>query len=270
MSKKAETDNKPIYFKGKFSVYFLKTIKMLAFLVSCLGVVVIAVCVIYYIEDDDLQNIILPIVAAIFGGICTLLGVAWTIKKGDADRKADLKRIDDERKREEQKRHIPYIRLAPGYEAVHTAFVTDVKHYDFESFIKAEKITDNRIYIIKIDPFIIKNVSLSTIILCGIYIDDRFFPLASNELVECNGICQIQFEINRWYPFTRKIQSITLVVSDILKNRYTITCKLYASLDDKPFRQTASNQVEYSTFSYKCTVESLSLPKLQEEDFINE
>ena len=270
MNKKSKIVKAPTSLKGMLSKFFIMVLKILAILIVCVGVVGIAVYAIYHIEDADLRNILLAISAAIFGGLCTLLGVAWTIKKGDADRKADLERIEDERKKEEQKKHIPYIRLAPGYETSHTAFVTSVKDYDFESFVKAEKIQDNQFYIIKIDPFIIKNISLSTIILLGIYIDDRYFPLVNNELVECNGICQIQFEINRWYPFTQKVQFITLVVSDILKNRYTITCKLYARLVDKPQHQTASNQVEYRIFSYKCTVESLSLPKMQDGGLTNE
>ena len=54
----------------------------------------IAIYLIYIISNIALQQIVLAIVAAVFGGLFTLVGVAWTIKKGDADRNAELKRIE--------------------------------------------------------------------------------------------------------------------------------------------------------------------------------
>ena len=58
------------------------------------------VYLIYLIPEKELQAIILTIVAALYGGLITLVGVAWTIKKSDKDRKADeiLKKADEEAK----------------------------------------------------------------------------------------------------------------------------------------------------------------------------
>lgn len=41
---------------------------------------------IFIIPNDSLQEIVLTIVAALYGGVLTLVGVAWTIKKGDSER----------------------------------------------------------------------------------------------------------------------------------------------------------------------------------------
>lgn len=47
----------------------------------------IAVYLIYIIPENTLRDIVTTITAAFFGGLLTLVGVAWTIKKSDNDRK---------------------------------------------------------------------------------------------------------------------------------------------------------------------------------------
>ena len=47
----------------------------------------IAVYLIYIISDSALRYIVTTITAAFFGGLLTLVGVAWTIKKSDYDRR---------------------------------------------------------------------------------------------------------------------------------------------------------------------------------------
>lgn len=46
---------------------------------------------IFIIPNDSLQEIVLTITAALYGGVLTLVGVAWTIKKGDEDKKESYK-----------------------------------------------------------------------------------------------------------------------------------------------------------------------------------
>ena len=47
----------------------------------------LTVYLIYLIPEKELQTIILTIVAALYGGLITLVGVAWTIKKSDKNKK---------------------------------------------------------------------------------------------------------------------------------------------------------------------------------------
>lgn len=49
----------------------------------------LTVYLIYIIPNLDLKNIIIPIVSAVYGGLLTLVGVAWTIRKSDNDRKQE-------------------------------------------------------------------------------------------------------------------------------------------------------------------------------------
>ncbi len=59
-----------------------------------------SIYLIYIIPNADLQNVVIPIVSAVYGGLITLVGVAWTIRKADSD------------KRENELKHaIPYLQI---------------------------------------------------------------------------------------------------------------------------------------------------------------
>ena len=49
----------------------------------------LTIYLIYIIPDSSLQTIVTAVVAAVYGGLITLGGVAWTIKKSEKDRKND-------------------------------------------------------------------------------------------------------------------------------------------------------------------------------------
>lgn len=51
--------------------------------------IALTIYLIYIIPNESLQQIIIPIVAAVYGGLLTLVGVAWTIRKSDKDRKEE-------------------------------------------------------------------------------------------------------------------------------------------------------------------------------------
>lgn len=61
----------------------------------------LTVYLIYIIPNNSLQEILIPIISAVYDGLLTLVGVAWTIKSNNKDRKADLERIENERKGED-------------------------------------------------------------------------------------------------------------------------------------------------------------------------
>lgn len=49
-----------------------------------------SIYLIYIIPNDNgLRDVFIPIISAVYGGLITLVGVAWTIKKTDNDRKAE-------------------------------------------------------------------------------------------------------------------------------------------------------------------------------------
>lgn len=67
----------------------------------------LTVYLIYIVPNGNLQEILIPVISAVYGGLLTLVGVAWTIKSNNKDRKADLERIENERKEDERKKAKP-------------------------------------------------------------------------------------------------------------------------------------------------------------------
>ena len=57
------------------------------FILACFGLVYL----IFIIDNDNLQNIVLTIVSALAGGFITLLGVVYTIKRQEESKKRELK-----------------------------------------------------------------------------------------------------------------------------------------------------------------------------------
>lgn len=49
----------------------------------------LTIYLIFIIPNEEVKTITIPIVAAVYGGFITLIGVSWTIKKSDIDRKED-------------------------------------------------------------------------------------------------------------------------------------------------------------------------------------
>lgn len=49
----------------------------------------LSIYLIYIIPNTDLREIVSVIIAAVYGGLLTLVGVAWTIIKGESERKED-------------------------------------------------------------------------------------------------------------------------------------------------------------------------------------
>lgn len=67
----------------------------------------LTVYLIYIVPNGNLQEILIPVISAVYGGLLTLVGVAWTIKSNNKDRKTDLERIENERKEDERKKAKP-------------------------------------------------------------------------------------------------------------------------------------------------------------------
>lgn len=217
------------------------------------------------LSGDNFETFV-TVYAAVLGGGITLAGVAWTIIDGNDKRKEDLDRIELERKEEERKKYIPYIRLANEFQAHYAGRVNSVKHLSFDNPNEVSKIENNTYYAIMINPFTVKNVSESNIILKGIYLDNVYHPFDSEVLVERDSVGQIQFPLNHWYAFAKKISSVVLIITDIIGNKYAVSCDCYKRLDEQPVKSLAPDNQEYTVLSYTYTVESIALPKLIEED----
>lgn len=248
---------------------FLNGTKSLRFLIVL--DLVIGLCLsaylIFIIPNDSLQNITLTITASVFGGIFTLIGVAWTFKKGDADRQADLHRLETERKEEERKKFVPYINISKGNQSAVTVNAHIHTGLDFEKAEDINKCTNNSFYLIQIENFDIKNISESNIIIDGIRIDDIYYKFEST-MLERNSVCCIQTTSNWSIALPQYIQSIKLVICDILQNTYEVECKFKFTADsDMNYVIVEAKAGEkFTGFNGTYVITNISLPMLLQED----
>lgn len=213
----------------------------------------------YVVSDKELQQIMTTIFAAILGGAITLGGVAWTIKKGDMDRQSDLKRIEEERKEEERKKHTPFLKLISNK----TNSITKVT-------IEANLLTDNYVVLsqpstekyceAEIQPFNLKNISESIILLLGIKIDDKFCEFEENVLLEKDSICNISPQNKTLHLFEKIPSNIELIVSDVLGNKYKLCCNFKLEQHAGP-HTISSPPTSFTYIPYQFTIENVSFPE---------
>lgn len=252
-----------VFFNGDKSTRFLIVLDLL----FGLG---LSAYLIYIIPNKLLREIILTIVAAVFGGIFTLVGVAWTFKKGDEDRRADLHRIESERKEEERKKLVPYVNISNGFQPAFCAKAYVHKGLDFENKDDRHKCKGNVFHLIQIKDFDIKNISESNIIVAGISIDNKYYPF-NKILLERNTTCRIQTTDNWSIAIPESIKSIKLLLCDILQNTYEIECEFDYDPDTRGYEIAETEDGEkFTGFNCLYTITNVSLPKLIQENKENE
>ena len=91
-------------------------VSTVSFIIDVICLLALIVYLIYLIpNDENLQDIVLAIIAAVVGGALALAGVAWTIKDGNKQRQEELQRVENERKEEERKKYRPFVNVYAGY-----------------------------------------------------------------------------------------------------------------------------------------------------------
>lgn len=166
------------------------------------------VYLIYIIPENlqNLQTIITTIVAAVYGGLLTLVGVAWTIKKADNDRRE-----------EEKKKYRPMMvfyktKCEPNYIIVGDEFSLPIR-------VSFEKYT-TFCFSYKINDFVIRNLDFSSLFIEGMIINEKYVLYrTANLFVEKDKYILFQFYSKNL--FTKfKIERIGILVKDILDNEY--------------------------------------------------
>lgn len=204
------------------------------------------------------------IYAALLGGGITLAGVAWTIKDGNDKRKADLERIENERREEERKKHIPYIKVTSNT-------ITD---YNSDAYIRngldltdpshRNKLNNNVFYSTQIYDFAIKNVSFANIIIKGVIIDDKTYWLKNGMLLEPNLTCKITTTSNWEILLANNINYFGIIVDDIFGNSYVVECFFENKIDTNvgPITATMDDGVEFTGFKHNYLLNGAGLPQL--------
>lgn len=224
--------------------------------------IAITIYLIFLISNDALQTIVLSITAAVYGGLLTLVGVAWTIKDTNEKRKEDLLRVENERKEEERKKHIPYIRVSFDMANLPPVVVNAniTKGLDFEKKEDLTLLKNKVFYSVNIKNFDIKNISSQNIIIKGIIVHGKFYEFSSEEILEPNVCCKIQTTNNWWIPVAHPTDKLTLIVSDVIGNLYEIECHISYDIETSRHQVATVGDEEYTGFEYSYIVTSVGLP----------
>ena len=136
--------------------------------------------------------------AAVLGGGITLAGVAWTIKDANDKRQEDLKRIQDERKEEERKKYIPYIRVSHNEASTVSANISRINNIDLSNYEDRKKLFKRKFVSIYRINVLLKNISSNIIILHGAFIDGAYYKVEASALIEQNSVCKILVINPKW------------------------------------------------------------------------
>lgn len=150
-----------------------------------------SIYLIYIIPSADLKEVVIPIVSAVYGGLITLVGVAWTIRKSDSDRKE-----------EEKKKAKPTFVLSMDNQKTDTDFTNKVCFYEDEVLANTSVVLA-----------LVENSEQSTFIIERIFHDGKWWDACGNNVIIPGRSIYMSF------GFT-KSDNIILQIKDILDNRY--------------------------------------------------
>lgn len=186
--------------------------------------------------DDSLRDIITTIVAAVYGGLLALIGVAWTIRKGDKDRKEDLMRIEKERKEEDRRKYSPVFSVVnKNIDMEKCVFIAldDVENID-KIVIQSDD-TDN----IRLQPIRIENSSKVEFYVYGFLFDDEFYAAPEKFLIKKDYYFVVRFP--KALRFARNYE-ISLCIEDLIENKYSV--KLSSVIKDNAMYVKGNGQLQ--------------------------
>lgn len=186
--------------------------------------------------DDSLRDIITTIVAAVYGGLLALIGVAWTIRKGDKDRKEDLMRIEKERKEEDRRKYSPVFSVVNKNIDMKKCVIIaleDVENID-KIVIQSDD-TDN----IRLQPMCIENSSKVEFYVYGFLFDDEFYAAPEKFLIKKDYYFVVHFL--KALRFARNYE-ISLCIEDLIENKYSV--KLSSVIKDNAMYVKGNGQLQ--------------------------
>lgn len=162
--------------------------------------IILTIYLIYIIPNQTIQTIVIPVISAVYGGLITLTGVAWTIRKAEKDRK------DDEVKKARPIFSYNMLRREPTLDIVVQkiclADPNDTTDYGFEVNVELENSN--------LSPFEIKRI----------YHDNIWTTMTGNRVVLPSAKCIVNFRFSN-YP-----QKIFIEIEDLLKNKHYYQLKV--------------------------------------------
>lgn len=168
----------------------------------------LSVYLIYRMPNETLQTIVLTVVAALYGGLLTLVGVAWTIKSEAKNRQDDFDKREQERKEEEKKKARPIFTFNMVYHDLDTVegkrICLDENQERFEFEVLAQ----------------LENSEHSSFKVERVYHDNQWWDTLGNNVILPNKC--VYFDFN----FTEDVNNLFMEIKDGLDNAYYYEIKV--------------------------------------------
>lgn len=188
----------------------------------------LSIYLIFIIPDSDLRNVVIPIVAAIYGGLITLAGVSWTIRWTEKNRE-----------NEEVEKIKPLVFLASDNTSPdRKASVFVIRHDDNRGNIETcEKCKGS---MVEINNFFLSNSDNSYCCFRGILINGELFQwFNEGKMLDKKEKILVSFET--FYQFEGEVKEVAIILEDMRKNVYVMkTDSAVEQLDDLKRIKTVS------------------------------
>lgn len=162
-------------------------------------------------NDSGLQTVAATIIAAVYGGLLTLVGVAWTIKDGNDKQQKEITRIENDRKEEERKRYVPFVNLYTDKCNKPDHTIT-IPHVNLPCSCK------KNYYII--ESCFLKNTDFSAFCVSEIIINNYLIHVQPHSYIDKKWIVKIKFK--HCFILDERIEYFGIQVKDMLGNVYNI------------------------------------------------
>ncbi len=196
-------------------------IKTMILVVVYIALIVAVPFILQYanVDNELIRQIIVPIYAAVIGGVLTLVGVAWTIRHSTKERELAEEKRETERKEEEKKKYKPLAIYFKGGKRIN--YTITLNEYDENRFVSLQKSDKNRCARI-IKDFMLRNLDLNDFFVEGLIFNESSKLLRyANLYVEKNKIILFSFQDTMLY-FAQPIEKIGVLVKDLLNNEYIL------------------------------------------------
>lgn len=171
------------------------------------------------LELQRLQTIVTTIIAAVYGGLLTLFGVAWTIRKTNNDRQED-----------EKKKFKPLLIFFNG--SNESDYEIKLEEVDKKTFV-VKKTSESRKYPYILESFKLYNINFNDCFIVGlIFNGTEHYWRKSNLYVEKNKIVLFSLQ-DSVLCLEQPINTIGVLVKDLLGNFYVLDLSFNTENDNK-------------------------------------
>ena len=180
----------------------------------------LTVYLIYIIPNKCLQDVLIPIISAVYGGLLTLVGVAWTIRKSDNDRRL-----------EEEKKAKPLVFICNpqmtsiNKEELMKGILLSKRNIGSLKNAEANKVA------FTLPQIVISNSDYSHVVIRGFRINDEYHLYDHGQVLPKNKIFYLKNDFR--FDYSNEIEYVAILLQDMLENLYELELNFSINKEDK-------------------------------------